>query len=292
MSVKGLVETQWLADNLDNPDLRLFDCTVFLLPGKSPAQLFEIVSGREQYQQGHIPGAGFIDVIDEVSAPNTEDSRLAFTFPDADTFQSAMSAHGIDNHSHVVLYSSGSPMWATRVWWLLRAYGFDNASVLNGGLTKWQLEGRPLTTETAPSRRGNFTARLREGLVVGKNEVLQAIADPDCTLVDSLTGPTYSGNGDQVYGRPGHISGAVNVSVMEDLIDQDTMSFVSLDKARDIYHGSKVTPDSAVICYCGGGIAATGNAFLLTQLGYENVAVYDNSMLEWGWDASLPMEKG
>jgi thiosulfate/3-mercaptopyruvate sulfurtransferase len=133
---KGLVSTDWLAANLNNPDLRIFDTTTHLTPAMPGP--FRIESGRSDYETGHIPGAAFIDLADELSDTK---SPLNFTMPAVDDFAKALGAAGVASGTRVVAYSTTAPMWATRLWWMLRACGFDNAAVLDGGFAKWTAEG-------------------------------------------------------------------------------------------------------------------------------------------------------
>src|SRR4030095_11040213 len=105
------------------------------------------VPGDKTFAAGHIPGADFLDLQGEFSDPDTV---LRFMMPDTAQLEAAFGRHGIDSNSRVVLYSIGTPMWATRFWWMLRSLGFDNAAVLDGGLDKWKLEGRPL--ESGPAK--------------------------------------------------------------------------------------------------------------------------------------------
>lgn len=141
-----LVETDWLHEHLDDSDLRILDCTVYL-PNyfdESAARQIEIVSGRANWEQGHIPGSAFADLIGELSGP--ADPRYMFPKPVPDQFAAAMSRLGVGPGTRVVLYDDMHNLWAARLWWLLGAVGFDDAAILNGGLKKWPAEGRPLST--------------------------------------------------------------------------------------------------------------------------------------------------
>src|SRR5690606_34261538 len=130
-------------------------------------------SGRAQYDQGHIPGAVFADLIDDLSDP---DSPLRFTLPSAERFAAAMGTLGVGEGTRAVLYSTDSPQWATRLWWMLRAFGFDDAAVLNGGFGKWKREGRPVSTEPGKYPPARFVPHPRPGLFVGKEDVAAAIS--------------------------------------------------------------------------------------------------------------------
>jgi thiosulfate/3-mercaptopyruvate sulfurtransferase len=160
----ALVQTDWLASQLDDPELRIFDCTTHLRPAQSGAgAAYQIVSGRADYEAEHIPGAGFLDLQGELS-DNTVKSR--FMLPRAEDFAAVMSRHGIGDGSRAILYSAGAMMWATRVWWMLREFGFTNAAVLDGGLGKWKAEGRPVCSEPCHYPPAVFTLRPRAGIFV------------------------------------------------------------------------------------------------------------------------------
>ena len=150
---EALMQTDWLAAHLGDPALRIFDCTTYLKPAEPGSDLpYLIVSGRADYDAGHIPGAGFLDIQGELSDNTT---RLRFAMPSADHFAAAMSRHGVGAATRVVLYSAGNIMWATRVWWMLCAFGFDRAAVLDGGWDKWRAEGRRSRPNRAHTRRPN-----------------------------------------------------------------------------------------------------------------------------------------
>jgi thiosulfate/3-mercaptopyruvate sulfurtransferase len=284
-----LVSTEWLAANLGRPGLRILDCTVFLRPPAPNADRRAYVqeSGRAAYEQGHIPGALFADLVHDLSDP---DARLPFMMPSAGRFAEKMGALGVGDDSAVVCYDGAGTMWATRVWWMLRAFGFDNAAILDGGWKKWTLEGRPTSTAVEAVEAATFTPRPRPGLIATKEDVLAAIADGGGCVVNALTPEQHRGEV-APYGRPGHIAGSVNVSA-RDLVDRETGAYLPLDTLRERCAAAGTLGEGRVITYCGGGIAATSTAFVLNLLGKTDVAVYDGSLSEWARDDSLPMETG
>src|SRR6266446_2905826 len=168
-----LVESEGLAAQLGDPELRIFDCTIHLIP--NPDMGYTVKPGREDFEKGHIPGAQFIDLQGDLSAPHP---KLRFMLPSAEDFAAAMGRFGVGDKSRVVLYSTTTPQWATRVWWMLRNYGFDAAAVLNGGFQKWAREGRAVETGPArPKPPATFTVRQDRKLMVGKEAVLAAVGD-------------------------------------------------------------------------------------------------------------------
>ncbi len=279
-----LVETGWLADHLGDPGLRLFDCSVDI--AYTPGQGSTIRNGRDAYLAGHIPGAAFIDMLDEF-ADTAAPTR--FMLPARDQFVRQAGAYGIGDGLRVVLYNRGPTWWSTRMWWNLKAHGFDNAAVLNGGLDAWIAEGRAVETGERRYPAQGFTSRWRPGLIVGKDAVLDAIADPAAVLINGLSRELHSG--EQVnYGRPGHIKRSVNVPARE-LLD-DSLRFRPADELRAAFAPVKAMEAKRVVTYCGGGISATTDLFALALLGHPGVQLYDASLVEWGRDDSLPMETG
>lgn len=279
-TMDSLVTAEWLSENLNDPDLVVLDCTVLVQPSEDGG--FSIVSGRGNYEEGHIPTAQFADLMGDLS---DGESLLQFAVPTPEHFAAAMSALGVGDDSRVVLYdSSGSSAWPARVWWMLRWIGFDRAALLDGGLAAWTAQGQPLSTEPASRPAGELTIALRPELIVDKDEVLAAIGDDSVNIIDTLSEAQYRGEM-SMYARPGHIAGASNVP-MTSLIDE-TGRYRPLNELDELLVGDR---DTRSITYCGGGIAASANAFVMTRLGYKDVAVYTASLQEWAADASLPME--
>jgi len=274
-----LVTAEWLDQHLGDPDLVVLDCTVVMDQDESGNLV--ALNGKNQYDAGHIPTAGFADLMGDLSDP---DSALEFALPAPEAFAAAMGALGVGDDSRVVLYSADNPAWAARVWWMLRWIGFDRAALLDGGLGAWTAAGLPLSTEPATHQAQTLTVRLRPELVADRDEVLAAIDDAGVTIVDSLPDAHYRGDM-ALYARPGHIASAVNVPVTS-LVGEDGR-YRSLEELSAIV---QVDRGSRVITYCGGGIAASSDAFVLTRLGYPDVAVYTNSLQEWAADPDNPME--
>lgn len=286
-----LVETEWLHQHLGEPRLRILDCTVFLRPRSSPdpgdRRSWIQESGRTAWELAHIPGSSFVDLARELS---DQDARLPFMMPPAEQFERAMAAHGVGDDSTVVCYDAAGMMWAARVWWMLRAFGFESAAVLNGGWRKWQAEGRPVSTEApAATEPGHFTARPRPERIASKEDVLAAIGDGETCIVNALTPEQHSGKHGSPYGRPGRIPSSVNLSAQA-LIDPGTHAYRPLEEIRRMFDATGRSAAARVITYCGGGIAASSDALVLTLLGYDNVAVYDGSLSEWARDDTLPIE--
>jgi thiosulfate/3-mercaptopyruvate sulfurtransferase len=283
-----LISTVELAGILDRPNLRLFDCTTYLEPAPEGSNApYIAVPGDQTFAAGHIPGADFLDLQGEFSDSST---ALRFMMPDIAQLEAAFGRHGITANSRVVLYSIGTPMWATRFWWMLRSLGFDNAAVLDGCFDKWKAEQRPI--ETGPAKGyppAKFTAKPRPGFFVGKDEVLAAVADHSAVVLNALGPQFHKGLEPSRYGRPGRIPGSCNVSAAT-LLHPSTRVFVLLADAEAKFATQGLRKDKRVIAYCGGGISATIDLFLLHRLGYDNLTLYDGSMGEWAKDDALPIE--
>jgi thiosulfate/3-mercaptopyruvate sulfurtransferase len=285
-----LISTAELESSLGQPNLRVFDCTTTLdyLPPGSEAP-YRVVPGRQTFNDGHIPGADFLDLQGEFSDQHT---RLRFMMPDVAQLEAAFGRHGVGPDSFVVLYSIGTPQWATRFWWMLKSLGFDNVAVLDGGLDKWKAEGRPLEGGLAkgypPTK---FTAKPREGFFVDKHQVLAARGERNTVVVNALNAQLHKGLEPSRYGRPGRIPGSCNVSAAT-LLDPDTKAFVPLADAEQKFAAQGFSRDKRVVAYCGGGISATVDLFMLHRLGYDKLTLYDGSMGEWATDETLPIETG
>jgi thiosulfate/3-mercaptopyruvate sulfurtransferase len=284
-----LISTAELAARLaqpatGRPPLRIFDGTVHLRPARPGPYVAE--SGRADYEAAHVPGATFVDLQAELSDPHPV---LRFTLPAADALAAAWAAAGLSDGDDCVVYSSTSPMWATRLWWMLHALGVQ-AAVLDGGLPKWRAEGRPLASGSERYPPGRLQHRFDAARWADKDEVLRATDDAKVCLLNALTASLHNGSAEIDYGRKGHIRGSVNLPYPALLQADDC--FKPLDELRAVFAALGAIDRPRAICYCGGGIAATMGALTLHRLGHPDVAVYDGSLSEWAADPALPMDTG
>jgi thiosulfate/3-mercaptopyruvate sulfurtransferase len=276
-----LVETDWLEQNLSNPDVVILDCTTHLRV--QPSGPYKIEPGREDYEKSHIRSAQFCDVSRDVSDTT---QKLNFMRQKPEDFAAAMRRFGVSNATRVVTYSTANPWWATRVWWLLREFGHDKAAVLNGGFQKWSREGRPTETGPSPTRAaGSFTVTEVRNLMADREEVKAALGSGAICTLNALLPAQYAGT---TYGRPGQIPGSVTVAAAH-LLDPESNTFLPAEQLRERL-AAVGAMDRPVITYCGGGIAATADALALVMLGHTNVKVYDASLSEWAKDESLPIQ--
>ena len=268
---------------IESENLRIFDTAVFLTP--KPTGSYQVDSGYNKYAEAHIPGAGFIDLVKDW-ADTTSD--LNFTLPTADALAAAIGASGINADHQVVLYSSGHLMWATRAWWLLRYAGHTNIAILNGNISAWKTAGYELESgaNIYPSTDFKVDADIRR--FADTAEVAAGMNGNVCT-VNALSRSLYEGTGDFYYTRRGHIPGS-HLLYFDAILDNE--HFLPAASLAEKLENQGMLTAGNVITYCGGGIAATLDAFACELLGQHNVAVYDGSMSEWVKDDSRPLTVG
>ena len=174
---------------------------------------------------------------------------------------------------------------------MLKAFGFDNAKVLDGGLIRWMQKGYPTSALPSTYPAQSFSAKPRVELIVRKSDILSGIDDNNTCIINALSQDQHTGTGGRTYGRPGRIKDSVNVPTA-DLINPETNEFYSAAIKAEKFKNVGTETSNRILTYCGGGIAASATAFLLTMLGHSDVGLYDNSLSEWAIDDSLPMEIG
>ena len=287
---KYLVTCDWLSENLEDEKLVVVEATS-LLPNYFDASASKgiiKVSGRQGWEDSHIPGSVFVDLLEDLS--DTRDGRLMYGIAPIEKCEEVLSNLGIENNSAVVVYDRSMNTWAARFWWILRYLGLKNAAVLNGGWTEWTQAAKPVSSEKTLRKTTRFQADVKPDLIASKKDVICALED-STFLVNALTKEEFRGSPPHRYSRPGRIPGSINIP-LDSLSDLESQNYVADEEARLIMEESKIDNDSAVICYCGGGIAACNAALMLTRQGVKNIAVYDGSLTEWSADFSLPMETG
>jgi thiosulfate/3-mercaptopyruvate sulfurtransferase len=283
-----LIDAPRLHAELSDPRLRVIDATAFLIR-EVPDGPYTVESGRSRYAQAHIPGAVFADIPGELSDP---DSPFRFTLPRPEHFARAMGALGVGPATRVVAYAQESPMWASRLWWLLRYFGFDEVRVLDGGIESWRRAGYEVSDATAVIEPASFEARPRPELLARKEDVLRVVGGEPACLVNALTPRAFRGEGPGAYSRPGRIPGSLSAPAQA-LFDAETWCFRPADElARALAPVLGTEPGLPVIAYCGGGISATVDIFVLSMLGRDDIVLYDGSLTEWSADPDLPLEVG
>ena len=282
-----LVGPEELRDALGDGRVRVFDTTVFLRRATQGGP-YTVESGRESYARAHIPAAGFADIPGALSDPA---SPFAFTLPAAESFAAAAGRLGIGDGTHVVAYAQDAPMWATRLWWLLRYFGHDDTSVLDGGLAAWTAAGGPVEPGMGGYAPAPFTARPRPELLARLADVREVTEDGSACLVNALSPEAFRGKGPSAYSRPGRIPGSVNVP-WNGLVDPATSRFRPPAELAAALADGGVRADQPVIAYCGGGISATVDLFALALAGRDDARLYDGSLTEWSANPELPLVTG
>ena len=289
VSLPPLVDVGTLSERLEDPALRLFDATVQLRrpPEGGP---YAVQSGRAAYEHEQIPGAAYADIPGDLSDP---DSPFPFTLPSPEQFAAAAGRLGIGPGTHVVAYAQDTPMWATRLWWQLRFFGFDAVSVLDGGLPAWRAAGLRVSASPRQYEPAEFVGRARREWLATRSdvEVVVGAGDGATCLLNALTPPVFRGEGPSSYSRPGRIPGSVNQPWTE-LIDPDTNRFRPRAELERRLQAAGALGSAPVIAYCGGGISATVDLFALALLGRKDARLYDGSLTEWTRDPALPLEIG
>lgn len=277
-----IVSTAWLAEHLDDPDVRIVDAT-YHLPGTNR-------DAAAEFAAAHIPGAVFFDV-DDIAAPESKaPGGLPHMLPPPGLFAERMAALGIGNDSFVVCYDVHGLMSAARAWWMLRAFGHDGVAVLDGGLPAWKAEGRPLESGAPTAAPARFTAHFRPALVRSKAEVLGGTVG---TVIDARARERFEGTAPEPRPglRGGHIPGALNLPFGE-LLDPATKTLLPPEQIAARFAAAGLPQNGPVTASCGSGITACVLALGLHRIGREDAAVYDGSWAEWGMPGDTPVETG
>lgn len=278
--LKTLVSTDWLADQIGEPDLRVLDASWYL-----PAQNRD---PKAEYAESHIPGARFFD-IDAVSDSNSDLPHMA---PPVEKFMSRMRALGVGDGHRVVVYDGAGLFSAARVWWLFRHMGQDNIAVLDGGLPKWIAEGRP-TESTAPVIRDrHMTATRNPALVKDVTQVALASKLNQAEIIDARAAERFRGDAPEPRQglRAGHIPNSKNVPFTTLLNEDKTMK--SPLELASIFEAAGVDLDRPIITSCGSGVTAAVLSLALEIIGHRDHALYDGSWTEWGSYGDLKVEQG
>ncbi len=274
----ALVTTGWLADNLNNSGVVLLDGTYHLPTAKRDA--------AAEFLAKHIPGAIRFDIDDICD----KSDPLPHMIPTPELFAEKVSALGIGNEHRVVVYDVYGLQSAARVWWMFRLFGHDNVAVLNGGLPKWEAEGRAVTAETKPRKPAAFKAAFRPHLVRGIDDIRRTIDDGSAQIVDVRSAGRFTAVEPEPRAgmRSGHMPNALNLPYT-DLLGGPHREYLDADELRKRLAASKVDLGRPVITSCGSGVTACAAALAMFLVGKEDAAVYDGSWSEWGGRQDTPI---
>jgi len=285
--VDALASTSWLAREIGPagasplPTLRVVDTRFYLDPSRR---------GRDAWRAGHIPGAIFLDMDEDLSAPGGGRGLPAgrHPWPGEDKVAAVMGAAGIGPGVRVVAYDDNSGGSAARLWYLLRAHGHDDVAVLDGGIAKWTAEGRPLSTEEPRVEAVRFAGRLRPGFVVTKDDMVRG--QPGRLVLDARAGERYRGEAEPIDPRAGHIPGARNAPWTGNLDAATPPVFLSVEALRARYRSLGAEQKEPVV-YCGSGVTACHDLLALHLAGLRGT-LYAGSWSEWSSDPKLPAATG
>ncbi len=276
---KTLVSTQWLASHLSDPDLRVIDASWHLDPARD---------AKAEYNDAHIPGARFFDV-EEISDTR---SNLPHMAPPPEKFISRMRAMGIGDGHQIVIYDNSSLHSAARVWWLFRLMGKTDVAVLDGGLAKWQAEGRETEDMPPIMRDRHITVQRQAALVRDVTQVAAASKLGDHEIIDARAPERFRGDAEEPRPglRAGHIPGAKNLPFGRLLNEDGTMKDIPALRAE--FEAAGVDLSRPVITTCGSGVTAAVLFLALERIGHRDNSLYDGSWAEWGSFPDLDIATG
>ncbi len=277
---KTLVSTDWLAAHLKDPDLRILDASWYLPDaGRDP---------RAEYDAAHIPGARFFD-IDDIS---DQRSTLPHMAPPPEKFVSRMRAMGVGDGHQVVVYDGAGLMSAARVWWTFRLMGKMDVAVLDGGLPKWQAEGREIEDLPPMVKDRHITVQRHAALVKDVTQVAHAAKLAEAEIIDARSAARFKGEAPEPRPglRSGHIPGSKNLPYATLLNADGTMKDTAT--LRQIFTAAGVDLTKPAITTCGSGVTAAVLSLALERIGHRNHALYDGSWAEWGMYDDLKVAKG
>lgn len=279
--MEALVDTAWLGERLGEPDLRVLDVRWYLDPARK---------GRDAYRAGHIPGAVFLDLDTDLSAPGGGRGAPGgrHPWPSEAQVSRVMGGIGVGPGVSVVAYDDQAGAIAARLWYVLRAHGHDAVALLDGGLAKWLAEGRPTTTEAPEVAPVTFTARLRPGWVADREEMVGHHRDR--LVLDARAPARYRGEAEPIDTRAGHIPGARNAPYAANLTDGPLPVFRTAAELRRHYEALDAGAREPIV-YCGSGVTACHDLLALHRAGLGG-RLYPGSWSEWSSDPSLPLETG
>ncbi|MCU0491669.1 MAG: sulfurtransferase [Chloroflexaceae bacterium] len=282
-----LVSTEWLAEHLEHPNVRVVDMRGLVLPPTEPKPHY--FARHADYAAGHIPGAVYIDWTQDIV--DLDDPVLVQVAPPEEIAR-VLGGLGIGDDTLVVAYDDAFSMFAGRLMWVLRYYGHESVRLLNGGMVKWQAEGRPLSQDVPSYPPATFTPRPQPQLRRTADDILASLGDAGTLLLDARSPKEFRGEESRAA-RGGHIPGALNV-FFRDLVVGPDQTYANPEELRAALAATGLDlnnlDEREVVAYCNGGVSATPVALALEIATGKRAAIYDGSWNEWGNDASKPLE--
>ncbi|MBI3176756.1 MAG: sulfurtransferase [Chloroflexi bacterium] len=281
MKHRTLIAASELAPDIGNSHGVIVDCRFDLLNPEA---------GFAQYRQSHLPGAVYAHLNRDLSSPVSADSGR-HPLPDPDAFKAAMGRFGVDSSKQVVAYDDAGGMLASRLWWLLRYYGHKAVAVLDGGLAKWQNEGRPVEAGVHQNAPAQFNGKPQQGWVVGLDEVEKNVKEARFQLIDSRSPERFRGELETIDPVAGHLPGAANHFYGNNLDSQGAMRPLEAlrQQFETLFQGKR--PEENVF-YCGSGVSACHNLLALEHAGLSGARLYAGSWSQWCSDPGRPIAKG
>lgn len=274
----ALVSTDWLAEHLEAPDVRVIDASWHMPAAKRDP--------RAEYEAQHIPGAVFFDIDDIADS----DSDLPHMLPPPEKFAARVRKLGLGDGNRIVAYDTTGASAAARAWWMFRVFGHEDVAVLDGGLSKWTEEGRPVTDEKSLPQERHFTARVNSLLVRDYDQVLANIARGREQFVDTRSAGRFAGIEPEPRPelRGGHAPGSLNLPYTKLLNRDKTM--VPADTIRAAVDEAGIDLGRPVFTSCGSGVTACVVSLGLYLIGKTEVPVFDGSWTEWAGNPDSPIE--
>ncbi len=282
MAVPPLVSTDWLAAHQNDPGVRVADVRWYLFDKDK--------TGHTEYERGHIPGAVFFDLDLDLAAPRGQGPGR-HPLPAPKVFADAASRAGIGPDTHVVAYDDRAAASAARLWWLLRYFGHDRVSLLDGGITQWIAEGRPLETAVPDIRPAPFRPWPRREMVADRALVDAVRRDPRGLVLDVRLPERYQGKIEPIDPRAGHVPGARNAPIGDNVRSAVDQRFRPAGELTARFEQLGAHRADKIICYCGSGVNACQGIFALHLAGFSAI-LYEGSWSDWSSDPALPSATG
>lgn len=279
MSFSTLIEADQLAAHLDNSDWVVFDCRF---------DLGDTAKGRREYDAGHIPGARYAHLDDDLAGPVVPGSGR-HPLPDAEAIIAWLRRQGVSDHTQVVVYDEGAGAFASRLWWMLRHWlGHEATALLHGGMAAWTAAGHPVDTDLPQPAAGRFSGQPDAGRIIDSETLSNALAEDEIRLIDARMPPRFKGEMEPLDPVAGHVPGAVNVPFAVNLVDG---RFDDPDNLKQRYLA--VLDDKSpvqTVCMCGSGVTACHDLLAMEIAGLDGGRLYVGSWSAWCSDPSRPVE--